>query len=279
MASFNRNYLSKGPIFKYSQLKVRASTQGFGGDSSVITTSLCITTVPHHLPRFLSVAYRVFPTPQRLWVPQLYLLLFFSELITVGHYSIYLFVFWLYWDATSLEMENLSPSAQNSQSLEQGLALTRCSVNICGRKEGTFPLHFALLTPLKLWAPPMLFPGSTTHFQPLLCLDKCNLFSSIQLHGLLSLQSLCGLSTLVQDIGCAMLYWNSLLVYNCSVQLDWKLVMGCVFSISLYPVPSTESGSPKQYKSFLMCIKCRHHASSAPKPLSSHLFVSQQIII
>lgn len=171
------------------------------------------------------MAYRVFPTPQRLWAPQLYLLFRFSQNLSLLGTTVYtcLFVFWLYWDATSLETENLSLSAQNSQSLEQGLALTRYSINICGRKEGTFPVHFALLTPLKLWAPPMLFPGSTTHFQPLLCLDKCNLFSSIQLHGLLSLQSLCGLSTLVQDIGCAMLYWNSLLVSNWTGNSSWAV--------------------------------------------------------
>lgn len=82
-------------------------------------------------------------------------------------------------------MENVSHGAQNSQFLEQGLGLSRCSISICGRKGGlSLPLLSIWIlfshAPHLLWTPLMLFPGARTHFQPLLCLDECNLVCSIQ---------------------------------------------------------------------------------------------------
>ena len=60
MASFSLNYLFKGPIFKYSHTEGKGFNTGIlRRHSSVLTTSLCITSVSHHLPKLLSVVYRV----------------------------------------------------------------------------------------------------------------------------------------------------------------------------------------------------------------------------
>ena len=52
----------------------------------MVATSLCITSVPHHFPKLLNVAFLVMGT---LALPPV---LFSSEPGTVGHYSKYLFV-------------------------------------------------------------------------------------------------------------------------------------------------------------------------------------------
>ena len=96
MASFNRNYLSKGTIFKYSH------TEGKGFNIGILGRQFSHNNISlHHQclpspPKVSKHGLQSLPhTTALMGTSALPPVLFFSELITVGHYSIYLFVCFL----------------------------------------------------------------------------------------------------------------------------------------------------------------------------------------